>query len=324
MGSLNIRSLVHTNRALQGKWLWIFFKEEGRFWRKVIVAKWGRLDFAEEGFHDCRGHGLALWKHIKQDWPRFKECINWKLGRGNCIRFWHDEWLDGGCLKTRFPRIYAIAQSKNMRVEEAYATENGGLSWTVNVSRNLNDWEVFDYEEVLRLVSQCQISGEADLILWKPSKKSEFTVDSLYRQLVGTEQENIPLFTSRQIWNSRGPPRIALLAWEACRGSILTLDKLKTRGQIVINGCFMCKKAEESCCHLVLHCEVVHELWCQIYRLIGINWVISGSVFDEMWAWSGIDLKKNIVKIIPLTFFESFGKKEIRGRLMVLRGILVD
>lgn len=53
------------------------------------------------------------------EWPRFKECITWKFGRGNRIKFWLDDWLEGGCLMIWFPSIFAIAQSKEMVIEEA-------------------------------------------------------------------------------------------------------------------------------------------------------------------------------------------------------------
>lgn len=74
------------------------------------------------------------------NWHRFQECIHWRLGRGNIIRFWEDEWIDGGSLMRQFLRIFAIAQSKNMVIEEAYRDHSGITEWFVNVDRNLNDW----------------------------------------------------------------------------------------------------------------------------------------------------------------------------------------
>jgi hypothetical protein len=40
-GGLGIRRVVMTNRALLGKWLWRFGREENHLWRRVIVAKYG-------------------------------------------------------------------------------------------------------------------------------------------------------------------------------------------------------------------------------------------------------------------------------------------
>ena len=45
---LGIRKLTTFNKALLGKWLWRFGKEEDRLWRRVVASKygveWGGLD----------------------------------------------------------------------------------------------------------------------------------------------------------------------------------------------------------------------------------------------------------------------------------------
>ena len=47
-GGLGIRKLTTFNKALLGKWLWRFGKEEDRLWRRVVVSKygedWGGMD----------------------------------------------------------------------------------------------------------------------------------------------------------------------------------------------------------------------------------------------------------------------------------------
>ena len=40
-GGLGIRKLTTFNKALLGKWLWRFGKEEDRLWRRVVVSKYG-------------------------------------------------------------------------------------------------------------------------------------------------------------------------------------------------------------------------------------------------------------------------------------------
>lgn len=45
-----------------------------------------------------------------------------------------------------------------------------------------------------------------------------------------------------QIWISKVSSRVALFAWEASRESILTIDKLMTRGHIMVNKCYLCMK----------------------------------------------------------------------------------
>lgn len=82
------------------------------------------------------------------DRHKIQECISWRLGKGNKIWFWLDGWADGGSLKRQFPRIYAIAQLKNMFMEDAYGENNSNREWIVNVNRNLNNWKVEEYKAI--------------------------------------------------------------------------------------------------------------------------------------------------------------------------------
>lgn len=67
--------------------------------------------------------------------------------------FWTDVWEDGGCFINRFPRIYAIAHDKNARVEEVWSGSGGVGMWNITVTRNLKDWEVEEFENLLLMLS---------------------------------------------------------------------------------------------------------------------------------------------------------------------------
>lgn len=60
---------------------------------------------------------------------KIEDCNTWRVGRGNKVRFWLDEWMTGGYFKRRFPSIYAIAQFKKMLIEDAYSENNGHREW---------------------------------------------------------------------------------------------------------------------------------------------------------------------------------------------------
>ena len=63
-GGLGVRNLVAFNKALLGKWLWRFGVESSKFWRRVLVAKYG---VTGRGWYTrlVRGsHGCSLWKGI--------------------------------------------------------------------------------------------------------------------------------------------------------------------------------------------------------------------------------------------------------------------
>lgn len=49
----------------------------------------------------------------------FIDCVKWKLGMGDKIRFWKDEWTGRGKFEDQFSRIFAIATLENMKVVHA-------------------------------------------------------------------------------------------------------------------------------------------------------------------------------------------------------------
>ncbi|MDV3147660.1 MAG: hypothetical protein Q8730_02570, partial [Sweet potato little leaf phytoplasma] len=124
-----------------------------------------------------------------------------------------------------------------------------------------------------------------------------------YKFLCRKNGEGRVIFLANQIWKTKAPPLIAFFAWEACWQRILTIDKLKIRGRILVNGCICYLQAEETCNHLLLWCPTVRSLWCMIYELLGIEWVIAGSVREEIWAWDGLSVKNKTANLIPLTVF---------------------
>jgi hypothetical protein len=47
----------------------------------------------------------------------------------------------------------------------------------------------------------------------------------------------------------------------------------------------MCKKSGESIEHLLLHCDVAHDIWSFFYRLFGVEWVMPRRVLDLLSSW---------------------------------------
>lgn len=171
------------NIALNTKWLWRFLLEEDRLWRRVIMVRWGELFDREGTGRINKQHGLGLWRKILMDWRCFKACNQWKIGRGDKIKFWKDEWIEGGCLMSHFPRIFEISQSRNMVVKEAYKENNGSQTWEVNVYRNLKDWEVQDYINLLSLLETQELNDIGDRVIWKLSQNGQFSSKSYYHYL---------------------------------------------------------------------------------------------------------------------------------------------
>lgn len=40
-----------------------------------------------------------------------------------------------------------------------------------------------------------------------------------------------------------------------------------------------------------------------VYKLLGLNWVVAGSVREELWTWDGVCKKNKLLRLIPLSIF---------------------
>jgi hypothetical protein len=63
LGFWNLRLF---NRALLGKWLWRFGKEEDVYWKQLICSKYGNLHGGWTTRKVVGPHVFSLWKHIRK------------------------------------------------------------------------------------------------------------------------------------------------------------------------------------------------------------------------------------------------------------------
>ncbi|XP_021911806.1 LOW QUALITY PROTEIN: copper-transporting ATPase PAA2, chloroplastic-like [Carica papaya] len=179
-GGLGIRSLVELSRALLGKWLWRGLVVEGKLWYWVVGARWGDIGGRGSSSGMARPHRMGLWKGIFMGRAQFLEGIKWKLGRGNIIRFWEDEWLGRGCLMHQFPSGNNLAVRKNVVVKEVFRGVDGRGGWNLNLFRNLNDWGIDEFSKLLQVPAEVHLDTYKDKAVLKFKSDGIFTVKSFY------------------------------------------------------------------------------------------------------------------------------------------------
>ena len=67
--------------------------------------------------------------------------------------------------------------------------------------------------------------------------------------------------------------------------------------------CFMCKHSGKLIDHLLLHCEVVIEVWSMVLQLFGVTWVMLGRMKECLGSWRGQRgnrTSKKIWRMVPL------------------------
>ena len=77
---------------------------------------------------------------------------------------------------------------------------------------------------------------------------------------------------------------MSFFLWIAARDSILTIDNPVKRGQSLVNQCCL-SCARESMNHLLLHCKYAHALWCEVFLMFGIQWVMPKTVTFLLYGW---------------------------------------
>lgn len=141
-GGLGLRPIVEMNIAFKVNGCGDTLERMGGcgrgWWR--LSGVWGMQGGL--GREVNRPHDISLQKKISSGNHKFLECTRWKVGKGDRIWFWGNEWIGDFKLEDHFSRIFAIAQARDIIVEEAYSVMRGSRDWTVQVNRNLNDWEV--------------------------------------------------------------------------------------------------------------------------------------------------------------------------------------
>lgn len=182
-------------------------------------------------------YGIRLWKNISSLNDAIFLCSKWYIGNGQKIRFWDDIWCGTEKFKDRFPHTFAIAKNKHASVWEA-AGSTCHASWNVLTVRNLNDWELEDYESMLFTLAGINLTNRDDKLTWNLNKNGIFSVNLLYRFLDSQKQNIQRTFPSKIIWKYGAPPRIPFFAWEAAKGKILTPDNLMKRCHTIVNRCF--------------------------------------------------------------------------------------
>lgn len=78
--------------------------------------------------------------------------FSYKVGNGQKIFFWKDNWIGSQALKKLFPDIFSLTQTPDATIQVVWEPQG----WNVNLRRFLNDWEVNRTAEHFKVLEQFQ------------------------------------------------------------------------------------------------------------------------------------------------------------------------
>eukprot|EP00268_Persea_americana_P013258 TRINITY_DN15784_c0_g2_i1.p1 TRINITY_DN15784_c0_g2~~TRINITY_DN15784_c0_g2_i1.p1 ORF type:complete len:214 (-),score=16.90 TRINITY_DN15784_c0_g2_i1:200-841(-) len=101
----------------------------------------------------------------------------------------------------------------------------------------------------------------------------------------------------KSFWDPSVPSRVLVFCGVAKKHKVLTIDKLRRRNQVIVNGCPMCLKDEETVHHLFIHCQFACKVWYFVLQCFDVNWVMPMNVEELFLQWC-------------------FGRKGVRGKIL--------
>ncbi|KAE8681501.1 Exocyst complex component 5 [Hibiscus syriacus] len=176
-------------KALLGKWSWRFANERETVWKKVICIQ---NHFKEDQFGD-----------------KFQSLFEVRVGNGDRISFLFDKWAIDSPLKVVFSRLFVLSLNKNGKLNEFGEFRSSVWSWHVQMRRNLSDWEMVQYCDLMALIHNITLTHElTDGLVWRGNGDGIYSVNSSIKSCCPVSTVNS--FWMRYIWRGLVPPRVEI------------------------------------------------------------------------------------------------------------------
>jgi len=92
LGGFGLRKMVAVNLAFQAKLAWeVLIGTEG-LWTLVVNHKYLRSQCLFD--RKIKNTDSPVWKSVLKSRALLRKGIRWKVGKGNQIMFWWDNWWD--------------------------------------------------------------------------------------------------------------------------------------------------------------------------------------------------------------------------------------
>ncbi|GJY48474.1 RNA-directed DNA polymerase, eukaryota [Tanacetum coccineum] len=227
-GGLGVSSFYALNKGLLFKWIWRFYSKKSSLWSRVIKAIHG-VD--GKVYVITRAGKRSCWLNIIHEVNALinrgidlKKYMRIKLGDGANTAFWEDSWSEGGKLKYKFPRLFALEECKTISVE----LKLGHHSLTDYFRRiPRGGAEQHQFDEMAILVNSISLAPMSDRLCWDLESSGDFTV-AFVRKLI--DDIWLPSFDSKTRWVKYVPIKINVHAWKVMTDSIPTRFNISRRG----------------------------------------------------------------------------------------------
>ncbi|KAL5154172.1 putative ribonuclease H protein [Glycine soja] len=183
-GGLGIKDISKFNSALMGRWLWAFASDQQQLWARVITSKYGGWSDLQNA-RDKRGYS-HWWRDIRNlyhqlDCSIFKDDLSWKVGCGENIKFWTDNWLgEQYSLQQKYYQLFLISRQQRDLISQMGHFINNSWCWDLRWRRNLFDHESQMAIQFLEEISSVPIQSQVkDNMVWLAEPNGQYSTSSM-------------------------------------------------------------------------------------------------------------------------------------------------
>ena len=148
-------------------------------------------------------------------WGVFNKNVHYKIGVGDRVKLWKDRWCGDLPLNLAYPVLYNFAANREASVQSSLICHGARdrRIWDVHFNRGPIDWEADVVDEFLCLLASNLPSGtKGDRLIWKLTKKGDFTIRSFYNKLHVSSSVG---FHWKGIWKVKAPRSVSFFLWTA-------------------------------------------------------------------------------------------------------------
>ncbi|PWA70767.1 RNA-directed DNA polymerase, eukaryota, Reverse transcriptase zinc-binding domain protein [Artemisia annua] len=302
-GGLGVNSMFALNRALLFKWVWRFLTDPEALWVRVVKAVHGMNGFNNSSLL-VYSHN-SIWCNIVKSIEDLKRkgidllvfCSK-RVGNGSNTDFWNDIWFGDVTFRSKFNRIYALEDQKNVSVAEKMAQ----LGWTTSFRRlPRGGVEASQWEELAAILGSVVLSSAVDKWRWTKLGSGDFTVSSA-RSII--DEHILPSSNMQTRWSSLAPIKVNVLAWRLAINKLATKVNLYNRGLDVPSIlCGVCDYGIESTDHLFFGCSLAVDLMVEVGRWWSLDIPTIGSFLGWHIWFESLSMPKAKKDCLEVVFF---------------------
>nr|GEU47948.1 RNA-directed DNA polymerase, eukaryota, reverse transcriptase zinc-binding domain protein [Tanacetum cinerariifolium] len=279
-GGLRISSLYALNRSLLFKWVWRFLARDSSLWSWVVKAIHGvdgNIDGnSRKGINTCWTSIINEVKVMKDKGIDLMAFIKKKIGNGMSTSFCDEVWCEGGKLKDRFHRAYALKNIKQITVDQKLAHPSLIHSFR-RIPRGC--LEMYQVEDIDNLVSYVALNQAQDKWQWTLDVSGIYSVASLRNMM---DAHLLPKGDLQTKWIRYVPIKVNVLAWKVMTNSLPSRFNISRRGiDIASLSCVNCDVGIETKNNLFFTCDMAKTT----SKLINRWWDIVFTDFDTYGEW---------------------------------------